>query len=819
MNMAKNQKFEEVPLEKLRWQCPVEKLKLTTTNDVEVCDWIIGQERAVKAIKLGLDINAVGYNIFIAGFVGTGRMTTIKNLLEKLEKEGGIPTDICYVYNFRDVDVPQVINLPPGQGKLFKKDMENLISSLKNNIPSVFDSEAYKTRKDELTKESEEAQKAILMEFEEEVKKESFALVQIQMGPYVKPDVQPLIDNKPTSLAKLEKQVRENKFSSEQLNLLKAKYEALAKLMEDVFKEGREIVKELEKALEALDKEMIVPLVREMIKEIKSKYQNEKLQIYLDEVQESLINNLGRFKPTRERPPELSLPGLPSLKYEDEFIEYQVNVIVDNSETKTAPIIIETTPSYRNLFGTVERTAERGGMWRTDFTKIKAGSYIKANGGYLVLSALDVLMEPGSWQALKRALKYSQVEIQSNDPFYILGASGMKPEPIETKVNVVMIGDNHIYHLLYNLDDDFKKVFKVKAEFDSVMTKDDQSTYEYACFIRKICEENQLLSFDKSGVGAVVEFGVRVAGNQKKLTTRFTVIADLITEASYWAKSSQSKTVKRDHVEKAIEEWINRVGLPEDKIQEMIEDGIILIDTEGAVVGQINGLSVYSLGEYSFGKPTRITARTSMGRGGVINIEREADMSGRTHNKGVLILSGYLNGKYAQDKPLTASASICFEQSYSGVEGDSASSTEVYAILSSLSGLPLRQDIAVTGSVNQKGDIQPIGGVNEKIEGFYSVCKAKGLTGTNGVMIPHQNVPDLMLKNEVVEAVKEGKFRIYPVKSIDQGIEILTGVKAGERKEDGTFDEETVNYLVDKRLQHYAEAWKSFGAGEGGKEK
>jgi lon-related putative ATP-dependent protease len=471
------------------------------------------------------------------------------------------------------------------------------------------------------------------------------------------------------------------------------------------------------------------------------------------------------------------------------------------------------------MFGTVERVAERGGMWRTDFTKIKAGAYLKANGGYLVLNALDVLMEPGSWQALKRALKYGQVEIQSNDPFYILGASGMKPEPIETKVNVVMIGDNYIYHLLYNLDDDFKKVFKVKAEFDSVMTKDDQSIYEYACFIRKICDENQLLSFDRSGVGAVVEFGVRVAGNQKKLSTRFTVIADLITEASYWAKNADSKIVKREHVEKALEEWIKRVGLPEDKIQEMIEEGTIMIDTEGQVVGQINGLSVYSLGEYAFGKPTRITARTSMGRGGVINIEREADLSGPTHNKGVLILGGYLRGKYAQDKPLTISASICFEQSYSGVEGDSASSTEVYAILSSLSGLPLKQDIAVTGSVNQKGEIQPIGGVNEKVEGFYSVCKAKGLIGSQGVLIPHQNVPDLMLKTEVVEAVKAGKFRIYPVKTIDQGIEILSGVKAGERKEDGVFEEGSVNYLVDKQLKHYAEAWKSFGAGEVGKGK
>ena len=816
--MVKNPKFEEVPIDRLRWRCPVEKLNLSTTNDVESCDWIIGQDRAVKAIKLGLDIDAVGYNIFVAGFVGTGRMTTIKHLLEKLEKEGKIPNDMCYVYNFKDPDVPRIINLPAGQGKLFKKDLDDLISSLKKNIPSVFESDAYKARRDEFTKESEEGQKAILEEFEEQVRKEGFTLVQIQMGPYVKPDVQPLIESKPASLAKLEKMVREKKFSLEEFNLLKAKYEALAKLMEDIFKEGREIVKELEKALDSLDRKMIVPLISGMIKEIKAKYKNEKLHSYLDEVQESLINNLDRFKPSREKPPELSIPGLPSFKYEDEFLEYQVNVIVDNSETKTPPIIIETTPSYRNLFGTVERIAERGGLWRTDFTKIKAGSYVKANGGYLVLSALDVLLEAGSWQALKRALKYGQVEIQSYDPFYILGASGMKPEPIETKVDVVMIGDNYLYYLLYQLDDDFKKIFKIKAEFDSVMSKDDQSMYEYACFIKKICEENKLLSFDKSGVGAVVEFGVRVAGNQKKLTTRFTVIADLITEASYWAKNADSKIVKREHVEKALEEWIKRVGLPEDKIQEMIEDGTIMIDTEGEVVGQINGLSVYSLGEYAFGKPTRITARTAMGRGGVINIEREADLSGRTHNKGVLILSGYLTGKYAQDKPLTASASICFEQSYSGVEGDSASSTEVYAILSSLSGLPLRQDVAVTGSINQKGEIQPIGGVNEKIEGFYGVCKAKGLIGTQGVMIPHQNVQDLMLKTEVVEAVKEGKFRIYPVKTIDQGIEILTGVKAGERKEDGTFEEGSVNYLVDKRLRHYAEAWKSFGAGEVGKE-
>lgn len=817
--MSKRTNFEEVPVEKLRWRCDPENLNFTTTDEVEPCDWIIGQDRAVKAIKLGLDIKSIGYNIFVTGFVGTGRLTTIKHLLERLEKREKRPDDKCYVNNFKNPDMPRIVSLPAGQAKLFKKDMENLILSLKRNIPRVLESENYQERRRELVKESEDGQKAILQEFEDQVKEEGFALVQIQMGPFVKPDVQPLVEGKPTSLSKLEKQVKSGKFPEGQFKTLEAKYSALGKLMEDVFKAGKEIVKELEKALEALDKEIILPLLRDAVKEIKVKYENGKIQEYLQEVEEGLINDLDRFRRKKEEQPPLSISGLPFGKGEDEFLEYQVNVLVDNSETQTAPIIIETTPSYKNLFGIIERSSDRLGTWKTDFTKIKAGSLLQANGGYLVLNALDVLIEPGVWQALKRTLRHGVIEIQTLDPFYFLGTSALKPEPVESDAKVVMIGDNFLYYLLFYRDEDFKKIFKVKADFDSVMPKEERNIHEYACFIKKICDEDKLLPFDKSGVAAVVEYGVRVAGRQKKLSTRFTIIADLAREASYWAGNAKSKQVKREHVEKAIDEWIERLSLPEDKLQEMIEDGTIMIDSEGEVVGQINGLSVYGLGEYSFGKPTRITARTSMGRGGVINIEREADLSGPTHNKGVLILGGYLRGKYAQDKPFTMSASLCFEQSYSGVEGDSASSTEVYAILSSLSGLPLRQDIAVTGSINQRGEIQPIGGVNEKIEGFYEVCKAKGLTKTQGVIIPHQNVDDLMLKTEVVETVKEGKFRIYSVKTIDQGIELLTGVKAGGKKEDGTFEEGSVNFLVDKQLKAYAEGWKGFAVGEVSSEK
>jgi ATP-dependent Lon protease len=480
-------------------------------------------------------------------------------------------------------------------------------------------------------------------------------------------------------------------------------------------------------------------------------------------------------------------------------------------------VIIETSPTYRNLFGTIERNVDRmGGMWKTDFTKIKSGSFLRANGGYLVLNALDVFIEPGVWIALKRTLRNRSMEMQSFDPFYLFASSALKPEPIEARVKVVMIGDAYIYETLYYMDEDFKKIFKIKADFDSVMNRNEDSQLQYSTFIRKICQDENLLPFDRTGVAAVIEYGVRLAGRQKKLSTEFHRITDVLREANYWAKKDGSEQVTEKQVDQAIAERIDRLRMIEDKIQEMIDEGIILIDSEGAKVGQVNGLSVYDMGEYAFGKPSRITAKTAMGKTGIINIEREADLSGRTHNKGVLILGGYLRGKYAQDKPLTLTASLAFEQSYSGVDGDSASSTEVYAIVSSLANLPLRQDMAITGSINQNGEIQPIGGVNQKIEGFFDVCRSRGLTGKQGVIIPHQNVGDLMLRKDVVAAVQEGKFHIYPVQTIDQGIEILTGMPAGEKNPDGTYPPATVNGLVDQKLRDLAKKMKEF---EGAEEK
>ena len=476
--------------------------------------------------------------------------------------------------------------------------------------------------------------------------------------------------------------------------------------------------------------------------------------------------------------------------------------------------MVETYPTYRNLFGSIERVVDRSGVWRTDFSKIQVGSFIKANGGYLVLNFLDALGEPGVWPALKRSLKTKKMEIQTYDPFYLFTTTGLKPEPIEMDIKVVLIADEYLYYLARHYDEDVPKIFKVRADFDTAMEKNDETIGQFAEFIRMKQEEDKLKAFDRTAVAALVEHAVRMTGRQEKISTSFPAITDLIREADYWAGEEGQSVVREKHVDGAIESRIYRSNKIEEHLQEMIDRGTLMIDVDGEIVGQVNGLAVFSLGDYMFGKPSRITASTSMGRGGIINIEREADMSGNTHNKGILILGGYLRKKYAQDKPLTISASIAFEQSYGGVDGDSASSTEIYALLSSISGVPIRQYIAVTGSVNQNGEVQAIGGVNHKIEGFYDCCRHIGLTGKQGVMIPESNVKDLMLRKDVVDAVKKGKFHVYAVKTIDEGIEILTGQKAGEIKADGTYPKGTINQMVNQTLQTLAEGLKNFGGDE-----
>ena len=806
---VKKVNFPEIPLEQIRWYCNLGKAGFSSTDDLEACDKILGQERALKALELGLDMEYLGYNLFITGKSGTGRSTTIKGLLQNRKRENVIFDDKCYVHNFKDPDIPRAISLPTGQGKQFKKDMENLVNTLRKHIPFLLESEKYQKSRDALAENFKRKQHTLVKEFEEKVKAENFTIVQIQIGPYSRPDIFPVIDEKPTNLENLEKLAEEGKFSKEELDTIKKKHQEFTQEITLISKKINILQKDLSKKLTELEIKIITPLVEEETTEIKKKYNNIAINSYLNEVKKNVLENISRFQEKEDQ--TATIPGLKLTQLtKDTFLEYSVNVIVDNSDTKTSPVIIETHPSYKNLFGIIERRMDRTGHWVTDFTKIKAGSLLRANGGFLVLNALDMLLEPSVWPSLKRTLLNRMIEPETYDPFPMFSTSALKPEPIECNVKVIMIGDPFLYQILYYRDPDFEKIFKIKADFDTVTENNNQNIYQYSCFIKQLCERENLLPFDQSGIEGVIEYAVRLAGRKNKLSTNFNKLVDLLRESDYWAKKDRQKIIKKKHVNTAIKEKIDRLNLIENKIQELIEQGTLMIDTEGAVVGQVNGLSVYDLGEYSFGKPTRITAKTSMGRAGIINIEREADLSGKTHNKGVLILSGYLRSKYAQDKPLTISASICFEQSYSGVEGDSASSTEAYALISSIANIPIRQDIAVTGSVNQKGEIQPIGGVNQKIEGFYDVCKVKGLTGTQGVIIPELNIPDLMLREDAVEAIKKGQFHLYSVKTIDQGIEILTGRKAGNRQKDRKFEKNSVNYLVDQKLLEFAVKLKEF---------
>jgi ATP-dependent Lon protease len=809
--MKKVNNYKTVPVEKLRWKCDSDCIKSGLSEVTTVCPDVIGQKRGVEALRLGFDIESKGYNIFVNGLPGTGRKTAIRCLLGETQRISRIPDDKLYVNNFKNVDMPILIRLKAGEGRKFKKDMGQLVEFLETSLPGLFDNEEYKNKKNEIVDLYKRRQNKLVKDFEEKASKENFALIQMQVGAMVQPGILPVFEGKPINFNQLVELVKQEKISDKEADKIKKKHAELLEQMEVVLKEIRDIEKEMVEDLKQFDNEMVTPNIELRIKEIKNRYKSKKIDSYLEDVKESILENVGRFiKPEKSKAPfDFKDHG----GQDDPFIEYSVNLLVDNCGAEQAPVIFETSPTYSNLFGTVEVTPGKGGFSKTDFTKIKAGSILKADGGFLIVEALDLLIEPGVWQTLKRTLKNRKLEIQIYAPVYMISISGMKPEPIDCDVKVAIIGDPYIYHLLYNQDQEFKKIFKLRADFDSVMDISQQSIADYINFIARIVESEELLTLNMEATGAVIEYGVRLAGKQSKLSTQFNHVADILREANYWARKEGKRKITGDYIKKAIESKDDRSGLIEEKIQEMIEEGTIMIDTEGETIGQVNGLSVYDMGDYSFGKPSRITANVSLGDSGIINIEREAQLSGRIHNKGVLILSGFLNYLFAQNKPLSINASLCFEQSYSGVEGDSASSTEIYALLSSLSGQPLKQNIAVTGSVNQKGEIQPIGGVNQKIEGFYKVCQAKGLTGTQGVMIPHQNVSDLMLHQDVVDAVKNGTFVIYPVETIDQGIEILTGLPAGEPMEDGKFESGSVYDLVDKKLQFYADQWKKYKMG------
>ncbi len=791
---------ERLPASELAELSDPTKFSFETTKDLPSLHEIIGQDRAIGAIEFGLGIRNSSYNIFVLGEGGTGKHTTVMNFIRKKAAKEPSPDDWCYVYNFASPDTPEAINLPPRKGALLVHEMDGLIASLRRDVPQVFETKDYESHRDEILDGQQERTKAIFTRLESTASEHGLMLRKTASGLAVVP----ALEGKPMSQEEFEKLSPEKRAGIEQnLKVLQDKLSA-------AIHEAKKIEKETRERIAELDREMVQYVVNPIINDITEKFADfEKVVNFLANVKAHIFANLEDFKPKEPMP--LALGALAIQKQEPPFERYRVNLIVNNSETEGAPVVFESNPTYYNLFGRMEYKVQLG-VATTDFTMIKGGAIHRANGGYLVINALDMLKNIFVYDSIKRMIKNREVKIEDVwEQYKLVTTSTLKPEAIPVAIKIVLIGDPFLYYLLYTQDREYRKLFKVKADFESIMPRDSENTKKYAYFITACCGKDSLKPFDRTGVARVVEYGARLAGHKYKLSTRFNDIQNLIEEASYWAGADGAESVTADHVERALKEKIRRHSRIEDRLREYIEEDTIMVQTEGEAVGQINGLAVLSLGDYTFGKPSRITARTFMGDTGVVNIEREAKMSGRIHNKAHMILKSFLGARFANGFPLTLSASVCFEQLYEGIEGDSATCAEVYALLSSLSGVPIRQGMAITGSMNQKGEVQPIGGVNEKIEGFFDVCRAKGFKGGEGVIIPGRNVKNLMLKKEVREAVSEGKFSIYSINDIDEGIEILTGKPAGERGKDGKYPDGTVNRLVEDRLRELAKTYKAFG--------
>jgi lon-related putative ATP-dependent protease len=786
-------RFRVKPKE-LRYRCDPKQLGFETTDEIQYRPNIIGQERALNAMRLGLTIRSAGYNVFISGLTGTGKLTAIRYMLDGMDLRSESLTDICYVHNFANEAEPTCLLLPCGQGCRLRKQIHSLRDTISGFIPAALRSEQFKRKQAEIADSIREKRDEMLRSLEKEVSEHGFSMVQVEHDGFARPELAPVIGGEVVPMDRLAGMLATGKIGKGDYEKLHRSYPELSRKLDDFLLASHELERDLDHRTAELERAFIEPLIDQSLGEINKTFKSEKVARFVADLREYTLSNLPIFvavKPDRER--------------RHDFLPFEVNVLVDNTGIREAPVVIESSPTYVNVFGTIERHFGADGEQSTDHTLIRGGSLLKANGGFLILNLIDIFEEPLVWVSLKRVLKSERLTIRGFDSLLLMPIASIKPEHIPLDVKVVLIGDAWSYQILYEYDEDFRAIFKVKADFDNEMPNNLANQKKYAQFIKVLSRLENLPAFHRDAVAAVIETGVRLSGRRSRLSTRFSDVGDVVREAVHWAKEAKSKVVRAGHVQRAVKERLDRVSLAEDRLQELYNDGRILLDTSGSKVGQLNGLAVYDFGDHSFGRPSRITAETGVGRMGVINIEREAEMSGRIHNKGMLILEGYLRRMYAQDKPITVTASLCFEQGYSSVDGDSASSTEMYALLSSLANVPLRQDIAVTGSMNQKGEVQPIGGVNEKVEGFFDVCRHRGLTGKQGVMIPALNVPELMLREDVAAAIAKGRFHIYAVSSLDEGIEVLTGMPAGRRRARGRFTRGTVHYLVDEALRHFHE--------------
>jgi len=771
---------------------------------------VIGQPRAVAAVQFGIGIRREGYHLFAMGPTGVGKYTIVRRFLDKRAAAEEVPSDWCYVHNFQQAHKPHALRFPSGQAEKFSRDMERLTQDLRTAIPAAFETDEYRARRHGIDAEFSERQDTALEEIRQRAAKEEIAMMHTPSGGFAFAPMRHGEPIDPETFAKLPEKER-NRIAT----LIAGFQEELEEIIQQIPKFRREKqhkIRELNRAVTGV-------VVNALIDELKKEYRElPDVPKYLADVQKDIVDNAEDFREAKEGE-QVTLFGMPlpqAQAAETALRRYRVNVLIDHNSSNGAPVIYEDNPSYNNLLGRIEHLQQMG-VLVTDFTLVKAGALHRANGGYLIIEALKLLQQPFAWEGLKRALRSGEIRTESlGQMLSLISTVSLEPEPIPLNVKVVLVGERLLYYLLHNLDPDFGELFKVVADFEETMESDVEANLVYAQLIASIARKEGLRRFDRTGVARVIEHSSRLAGDAEKLSIEMQKIADLLREADYWAGQTNRNTVNGDDVQRAIDTQQHRSDRLRKRLQEEVQRGTILIDTAGETVGQVNGLSVFQLGNFSFGHPSRITARVRLGTGKVVDIEREVELGGPIHSKGVLILSGFLAGRFVPDKPLSVSASIVFEQSYAGVEGDSASSAELYALLSALAEVPIKQCLAVTGSVNQHGQVQPIGGVNEKIEGFFDICKARGLTGEHGVIIPAANLRHLMLRNEVIEGVETGKFHIYAVETIDEGIEILTGLSAGKRDEMGKFPDGSINQRVERRLTEFAERARAFreGAGE-----
>ncbi|MGM0498879.1 MAG: Lon protease family protein [Bacillota bacterium] len=777
----------KIKISNLDYNFNAEELDFETTKELSAIDEeIIGQNRAASSLDFGMRVDKKGYNIFMAGESGTGKSTYAENMAEEKAAAMDQPKDILYVFNFSEPEIPRVMRVPAGMGNDLKNDMDKIIEELQEEIPRAFEGEEYEKEKKEILNEYQPKSNKLMKEFESSAKERGFLLQNTSQGLVPVPIDE---DNDPISREDFQDMDEDKKEE------IRNESQKIQNEISQVMREIRTIKEKAQDELSALEKKIGLSIVQPIICHLKNKYDDcEEIVEYLEEVQDDIVDNIDRFRDDNDKEPQNPFMAMQQDDDGSFFVRYQINIFVNNNKTEGAPVIYEKNPTYYNLFGKIEGKSQFGTI-TTNFTMIKSGSLHRANGGFLVVHAKDLLTSPFCWETLKRALINQEITVENiGEQYRSVPIITLKPEAVELDLKIIMIGSPHIYYLLYNYDEEFSELFKIKADFDTEMTRNKENISKFSDFISSVINRVQLKEFSAEAVAAMINFSSRLTGDREKLSTKFNEIIEILFEADVWADSYGEEVVSASSVKKAIDEKEMRSNLLEEKIQEQIDRDHLLLDVSGKEVGQINGLSVYQAGNYSFGRPARITARSYLGKEGVINIEREAKMSGRIHSKGVMILTGYLGGKYAQDAPLSLTASIAFEQSYGGVDGDSATCAEVVALLSSLSEIPIRQDIAITGSMNQKGVVQPIGGVNEKIEGFFKVCKAKGLTGEQGVIIPNRNLDNLMLDQEVIDAVDQGKFNLYSIEIIDQALEIMLATKAEE-----------IHNAVKEKLAEYAE--------------